>query len=161
MHALKDCVGRCRRLAILGLWAYAFTVPAFAQTAKVVEATARGQIVSQEMCSATEVCQETELTGIATHIGLLTGLLSERVDLLTGRYSGTAVFTMPDQSTIATEYTGNVTPPDQTGRVFFFERHDVVGGTGRFDGVDGTLDVTGTGDAAGAFEIVGVGMLSN
>jgi len=161
MHALKDCVGRSHRLAILGLWAFAFTVPAFAQTEKVVEAAARGQIVSREMCSATELCQETELTGVATHIGRLTGLLSERVDLMTGRYSGTAVFTTPDQSTIATEYTGNVTPPDQTGRVFFFERHDVVGGTGRFAGLDGTLDVTGTGDAVGAFEIVGVGLFSN
>jgi hypothetical protein len=161
MHALKGCVRRCCRLGIVGLWALAFTVPAFAQTEKVVEAAARGQIVSQNLCSATEVCQETQLTGVATHIGRISGLLSERVDLTTGTYSGTAVFTTPDQSTIATEYTGNVTPPDQTGRVFFFEQHDVVGGTGRFAGADGTLDVAGTGDAAGAFQIVGVGTLSN
>jgi hypothetical protein len=76
---------------------------ALAGPSKVVKAYASGEIVSQTPCSATEVCQETQVAGTATVLGRFAGVLSERVDITNGSYAGTGVFTMSDGSTITTE----------------------------------------------------------
>jgi hypothetical protein len=133
---------------------------ALAASRKIIEASASGQIVSQTFCSPTEVCQQAIVNGFATQLGAFVGTLSERVDVTDGTYTGSAVFTTTDGSTISTQYTGNVTPPDQQGRVYFVEAHQVVGGTGRFAGSSGNLHVLGTADAAGKIQIVGLGVLS-
>jgi hypothetical protein len=139
--------------------AVSFAHQAQADQAKPVKAIATGQITSQAFCSLTEVCQETVVSGIATQLGQFSGYLSERVDITTGTYTGTAVFTTVNGDTISTEFEGQVTPPDGSGRVFFAEHHVVVAGTGRFANATGELNVTGTADAAGKIGIVGVGTL--
>ena len=133
---------------------------ALAGPAKAVEAYASGAIVSQQFCSATEVCQQANVSGTATVLGRFVGTLSERVDVTNGTYTGSAVFTTSDGSTISTEYTGQVTPPNQQGRVFFFENHEVVSGSGKYANASGNLDVIGTADVAGRIQIVGAGTLS-
>lgn len=130
-----------------------------ADQVRPVNAIATGQITSQAFCSPTEVCQETVVSGIATQLGQFSGHLFERVDIFTGTYTGAAVFTTVNGDTISTEYEGQVTPPDEDGRVFFSEHHVVVAGTGRFATATGELNVTGTADAAGKISIVGVGTL--
>lgn len=137
-----------------------FTSSALAGPAKLVQAYASGAIVSQQFCSATEVCQQATVSGTATVLGHFVGTLSERVDVGNGTYTGSAVFTTSDGSTIATEYTGQVTPPNQQGRVFFSESHEVVSGTGKYANASGNLNVLGTADAAGQIQIVGIGTLS-
>jgi hypothetical protein len=138
----------------------AFASQAFAGPRKPVQVYAAGSITNQYFCSATEVCQEATVTGTATQLGRFTGVLFERVDVTAGTYTGSAVFTTADGSSIKTEYTGVVTPPDEKGRVFFFEDHDVVGGTGQYATATGDLRVLGTADAAGKIQIVGSGSLA-
>jgi len=137
-----------------------FAIQASAATTKPVIAQASGQIVSQEFCSATEVCQVAVVTGSATQLGAFVGVLNEKVDITTGNYTGTATFTTTNGDTISTEYTGFVTPPNQQGRVFFVEDHTVTSGTGRFANATGNLNVIGTADALGRIQIVGVGSLT-
>lgn len=135
-------------------------VPARAGTSKLVVAHATGVIVSQVPCSATEICQQATVSGFATPIGPLTGVLYERIDMTTGRYTGTAVFTT-NGGTIATIYTGQVSAPNQNGAVTFVERHLIVGGTGRYSHASGDLNVLGAATADGALNIFGVGTLNN
>ena len=137
-----------------------FASHVLAATTRTVVAQASGQIVEQKFCSLTEVCQTAQVSGNATQLGSFDGVLFERVDVTNGTYTGTATFTTSNGDTISTEYTGTVTPPDEQGRVFFVEDHDVVSGTGRFSGATGTLHVLGTADATLAVQIVGIGSLT-
>ena len=139
----------------------ALTQPVFAASPKPIVVRATGQITSVVFCSATEVCQQTSVSGLATRIGTFTGTLSERLNLLDGTHSGTATLTTANGDTISTVYTGQFTPPDQNGITFFIEHHQILSGTGRFGDVTGSLDVVGTADAAtGAVDIIGVGSLT-
>jgi hypothetical protein len=133
-----------------------------ADETKAIRATAAGYITSQAPCLSdpTLICQHAFLSGIATHIGRLTGLVSERINSETGFYTGTAVFTTPNGDTIDTSYVGQVSPPDASGGVAFVEWHTVTAGTGRFDAAVGSLLVTGYADAAGNITIDGVGTLA-
>ena len=127
---------------------------------KSFTAVATGQIVVQFPCSATDICQEAHVEGQATRIGQFTGILFESVNVTTGTYTGTATFTTPNGDSLSTTYTGTVSPPDSQGGVSFLEDHDIVGGTGKYDGVEGDLQVSGTADALGRVSIVGTGTLS-
>jgi hypothetical protein len=127
--------------------------------AKIIRARASGQVVSRTVCS-TLLCQETHVTGIASVLGTFEGVLSDRINLADGTYTGTGVFTMADGSTITTEYTGQVGPPDANGVSSFFESQHMVDGTGKYEGSSGDLEVTGTVDAALRVEIVAFGTLS-
>ena len=104
-------------------------------------------------------CQETLVTGQATNIGPLTGVLDERVDLTNFSYTGTATFTTPDGSTITTQYIGQVIQTDPSGGVTFIESHRMVSGTGKFANATARLFVVGTADAAGAIVIDGIGFI--
>ena len=130
-----------------------------ADDVKTLKAAASGQITSVAICSATEVCQQTVVSGRVSHIGSIDGVLEERVDLLNGNYSGTATFTTPNGDAIHTQYTGQVTPPDADGGVTFFEHHVVTSGTGRFLGIRGTLDGVGTATGTGHIEFNATGTL--
>jgi hypothetical protein len=146
------------RIVMVFIGAVSFSHQAQADQAKL-KAYATGNITSQVFCSATEVCQEAIVSGFATLLGQFTGHLFERVDITTRTYTGTGVFTTANGDTISTEYDGQVTPPDENGRVFFFEDHVVVGGTGRFATATGELNVTGTADATGQIIVVVMGTL--
>ncbi len=127
---------------------------------KTIKARASGEVVSRTVCSATEFCQETHVTGTASVLGTFDGVLLDRINFTDGTYTGTGVFTMADGSTITTEYTGQVGPPDANGVSSFVELQQMVDGTGKYEGWSGDLEVTGTVDAALRVKIVGNGTLS-
>jgi hypothetical protein len=151
--------GRILRIIASSGFVLVFAASALAGPAKLVKAHASGKIVSQVFCGA-EVCQETHVTGTATVLGSFTGVLRERVDITNGMYAGTGVLTMPDGSTITTEFSGQVWPPDQDARSFFAESHQIVDGTGKYATASGDLDLSGTADAEFNVQIVGVGTLT-
>jgi hypothetical protein len=124
-------------------------------------ARASGQIVSQEPCGPelTHVCQTVLIAGHATKLGAFTAVVFEDVDLATGTYTGTAVFTLK-KGTVTTEYVGVVSPPDAEGNVVFTENHDIVGGTGSFEGATGKLFTLGTASATGEISIIAAGVLN-
>jgi len=129
---------------------------ALAGPQKTVRVSASGQIVSRGPCpDLGALCQDEQVTGIATVLGRVSGVLSERVDP-TGHYMGTGVFTTSDGSTITTEFEGQVIPnPD--GTASFMERHVIVDGTGQYENSSGALDLTGTADAALHLVVAGTG----
>jgi hypothetical protein len=136
-----------------------FAASTLAGPKKIVKVSATGQIVSSEFCPYPQLCQEVHVTGTATALGRVSGVLSEVVDVETGRYTGSGVFTMADGSTITTEFVGQVTPPDQDGRSFFMERHQFVDGSGQYENASGDLELSGSGDATGALVVSGTGTL--
>jgi hypothetical protein len=124
-----------------------------------IRARATGQIISSGQCGGFD-CQGAVISGQATHIGRITGMLSEQIDSGTGRYTGAAVFTTPSGDTIQTNYTGQILPPDGSGLVRFVEHHTLASGTGKFEDASGDLYVTGSADPATlAINIDGVGNL--
>ena len=133
---------------------------ALAGTVKIIEVIASGQVFSRAPCSFTEFCQETHAAGTSTVIGRFDAVLLDVVNFTDGTFKGTGVFTTPEGSTISTEYTGLVGPPDANGVSSFIEFHDVVAGTGKYEHASGSIRVTGTVDAALRIEIVGTGTLS-
>lgn len=130
---------------------------ALAGPQKTVRVSASGQIFPGARCadSPDELCQDVQVTGIATVLGRVRGELSERVDL-TGHYTGTGVFTTADGSTISTEFEGQVIP-NQDGTASFMETHTVVDGTGQYENSSGDLRLTGTADDTGHLDVVGTG----
>lgn len=160
MRPFSDFCARSSLTTILAI-GFLLTLPnlLLAADLKPFVAHATGSIVSQDQCSATEVCQQSVVSGQATRLGNLTGILNERVNVFTGAYTGTAVFTITSGGTIETTYVGQVIPnPD--GSAVFTESHVVVSATGRFTGMTGTLHVVGTASATGQLTIDGVGTLS-
>jgi hypothetical protein len=137
-----------------------FTGGALAGPVKNLEAHGTGEVVSRIGCSPTQFCQEAHVSGTATVIGRFEGVLSDLVNFTNGTFTGTGVFTMPDGSTITTEYAGQVGPPDANGVSSFIEFHHVVDGTGKYETASGDIQVTGTVDPALRIEIVGVGTLN-
>jgi hypothetical protein len=151
---------RRRWLSLALMIAFALVAgQAAAAQSKLIVARATGVIIAQDPCGPTLVCQTTVISGQATQLGPLTGILHEQIDTSTGNYTGTAVFTTANGD-ISTAYTGLVTPPDASGNVVFFENHVIVGGTGRYKGATGRLGVVGTATAAGELSIQGVGILN-
>jgi hypothetical protein len=132
-----------------------------ASDVKVIVGTATGQIVFQDpFCGPPEVvCQTANVTGKATFLGSLTGVLSERVNILTGAYTGTATFRTSGGDTFNTVYVGQVVQQTPDGIVTFVEKHTIVGGTGRLAGASGELNIGGTADATGAVSVTAVGTL--
>jgi hypothetical protein len=135
-----------------------FATGVLAGPQKGVTVRATGQIVST-LCSDNELCQDVQVTGVATVLGRVSGVLSETVDLNTGIYTGRGTFTTADGSTITTEFAGQVFPLDQNGNVFFMETHHIIDGTGQYENASGDLDLAGTADATGALVVVGTGTL--
>jgi hypothetical protein len=113
-----------------------------------VEARLTGRIVSQSFCGPTTLCQQSSVSGLAFPLGRITGVLKEEIDVTTGGYSGTGTFTTRT-GTLRTESTGQVSGPDATGRVLFFETHAIVSGTGAFVRAMGRLGVVGTATPGG------------
>jgi hypothetical protein len=130
--------------------------------AKSVVAHATGSITSRSLCTPnnpTLICQVSNVSGVATRLGALTGVLNERVDTTTGRYEGTAVFMLSNGATISTMFVGHVVPnPD--GSAVFEEGHVITGGTGKYADTTGDLHVVGTAAVDLSLVIDGVGAIS-
>ena len=128
-------------------------------SSQVIIAYATGAIVSEDLCSPLELCQQAVVSGSATHLGHITGVLNERIDLTTGTYTGEGVFTTSNGDTIETDYVGQVSAPNASGGVTFVEQHQIVGGTGRYGTATGELGVVGSASATGTIRIVARGTL--
>ena len=144
------------KFALSSAFVLVFATGLLAGPEKKVRVSASGQIVSRGPCADLgALCQDVQVTGIATVLGRVTGELTERVDAL-GHYTGTGVFTTSDGSTITAEFEGQVIPnPD--GTASFMERHVIVDGTGQYENASGVLDLTGTADDALHLDVVGTG----
>jgi hypothetical protein len=145
-------------LTVVGILNVSGQVQAIGSSQAII-AYATGTIVSENLCSPFELCQQAVVSGSATHLGAITGVLNERIDLTTGTYTGEAVFTTSNGHTIKTDYVGQVSAPDASGGVTFVEQHQIVGGTGRYGTATGELGVVGTASATGALRIVARGTL--
>jgi len=153
---LQSCVRHSALTIILSSAFVLLAASALAGPQKAVRVSASGQIVLSGPCPDTaELCQDVQVTGIATVLGRVGGVLSERVDA-TGHYIGTGVFTTADGSTITTEFEGQVIP-HQNGTASFMETHHIVDGTGQYENASGELDLTGTADTTGHVGVVGRG----
>jgi hypothetical protein len=155
-------VGRKRLLvaALTFITIFAFSGIASADDEIRFVARASGQIVSQAPCGpgGTHLCHTILLAGHATTLGSFTAVAFEEVDLATGFYTGNAVFTLK-KGTVTSEYVGFVTPPNANGTVVTVENHDIVGGTGAFDGASGKLFTFATVSATGKVALVAAGVL--
>jgi hypothetical protein len=128
---------------------------------KSVVAHLTGSITSQSWCPTdpTLFCQVSTVSGVATRLGPLTGVLNERVNIMTGAYTGTGIFTTSNGDIISTISVGQVVlNPD--GSALFVEDHVISGGTGKFSGTTGNLHVVGTAAADGSVVVDGVGSIS-
>lgn len=146
------------KIAVSSAFALSFAAAAAADPAKAVRVSATGQILNQGVSPEGKLCQDVQVTGIATVIGRVSGALSECVDPDTGTYAGTGVFTMRDGSTISTEFKGQVIP-GQNGTASFIETHTIVDGTGQYENASGDLDLNGTATATGHLLVSGTGTL--
>jgi hypothetical protein len=131
---------------------------------KSVVIHATGSITFRSPCPTNPalLCQGSIVSGIATRLGPLTGVLNESVDLTNfpnGTYVGTGVFTMANGDTFSTMSTGQVTlNPD--GAAVFSELHQISSGTGKYSGTTGTFQVAGTAAADGSVVVDGGGSIS-
>ena len=159
MNAFSRVAARTSLTAIPAICCL-LTLPSLllAADSKPFVAHATGSIVSRFPCSETEICQESRISGTATRLGPFTGILDEQVNILTGTYTGTGVFTFAG-GTITTTSVGQAINQED-GSVVFTESHVVVSGTGRFAGATGTLQAVGTASVAGELTADIVGTLS-
>jgi hypothetical protein len=146
------------KIAVSSAFVLVFAAVAAADPQKSIRVNATGQILHQTFPTPGQLCQDVEVTGVATVIGRVSGALTECVDLNNGSYAGIGVFTTPDGSTISTEFSGQLIP-NPNGTTSFFETHRIVDGTGQYENASGGLDLTGTGDATGHLDVVGTGTL--
>ena len=147
-------------MAIMVIAGIGSPLPALASEIKAISASATGQVVSQSVCGAATVCQTATVSGNATHIGRLTGILHEQVNLVTGEYLGAAIFTTPNGDTFSTDYVGQIIASGPDGSATFVESHQITDGTGRFQGATGGFEVIGTADAFHAIAIEATGTLT-
>lgn len=139
-------IPRLHVLTILLVTSFLPASSAFAQSERLILASATGSVVSVVPCPAYPIfCQESNISGRATRLGTFTGVLNEVVNVETGQYTGTAVFTF-NGGTISTEYEGQIGPFNESGIALFFEDHEVTDGTGRFEGATGEMRVVGSFD---------------
>src|SRR5262245_22351911 len=84
------------KLAVSSALVLSFVASAVAGPQKTVNVSATGQIGLPVFVSPKQVCQDVEVTGVATVIGPVSGALSECVNLGDLTYTGLGVFTTPD-----------------------------------------------------------------
>jgi len=138
---------------------YGSATSVFAADASTINVRATGQIVLIVPCGDTNICQTSNVTGIATRLGAFTGELHENVNLVTGAYTGEATFNFAGGGTLSTRSVGQVLS-EVNGLVAFHEDHEVVSATGRLSGTVGTIEILGTSEATGALVVSGSGQIS-
>lgn len=84
-----------------------------------------------------------EGTGHATHVGAYTYAATECLDAVTGAFAGTSTLTAANGDAITGSYEGRVSVTADPDVIAYQEELDVTGGTGRFAGATGTLQVAG------------------
>jgi hypothetical protein len=78
-------------------------------------------------------------SGHVSHLGRFTQTFVHEVDLLTGLGTGIAQFTGAHGDTLSTEIAALGVPNHVPGVFVVMERHNIVSGTGRFEGATGSF----------------------
>ena len=90
--------------------------------------------------------------GTATHLGRYGFSSVECFNPDTGAFAGTPTFQASDGSTLTGSYAGTVGATDNPDVITYDEELTITGGTGRFAGATGSLDVHGVANlATGAY----------
>jgi hypothetical protein len=118
-----------------------FATPAAAAVSVPITLTYEGTFgLTSELPDCTGVPVTDTLTGTGSHLGLFTATYPHCVDLNTGQFAGTATFTAANGDELVVDLAG--VAPDPTCRTdcdIRFETGTITGGTGRFEGAEGTL----------------------
>jgi hypothetical protein len=144
-------VSRLITLAATFLCAALFAVPAAAAVpvpitvkyAGTFEVTPPGD---PSPCEEGEVLVTDTLTGIGSHLGLLTATYPHCVNFAAGTFSGTATFTAANGDQLFVVLGGEADDPACMTTCGVDFTGTIDGGTGRFDGAEGTLTGPGTVD---------------
>jgi hypothetical protein len=109
-------------------------------------------------------CLELEIggTGQATHLGRTEVAGPSQVNVILGQQIGTSTLTAANGDTIVIAFAGTVDfeGPNPTDPVSFQGEWDVIAGTGRFDGAEGSGTYSGTA-AGSAGNLLLVGSVSS
>jgi hypothetical protein len=84
------------------------------------------------------------LTGTGSHLGLLTATYPHCVNFNANMFSGTATFTAASGDQLFVDLEGSAEDPTCTTNCAVTFTGTITGGTGRFEGAEGTLTGTGT-----------------
>lgn len=87
-------------------------------------------------------------TGRATQLGTYTYTANECFDPLRGTFTGAPILTAANGDTLAGTYSGRVFATTDPDVIAYEEDLTITGGTGRFAGGTGTLQVTGVANLA-------------
>lgn len=85
-------------------------------------------------------------TGHATRLGAYTYAATECFDAVSGAFAGSATLTAANGDTITGTYQGQVSVTADPDVITYQEELKLTGGTGRFAGATGTLQVAGVAD---------------
>jgi hypothetical protein len=86
------------------------------------------------------------LTGTGSHLGRLTATYPHCVNFAANMFSGTATFTAANGDQLSVDLGGSAENPACTTNCAVSFTGTITGGTGRFEGAEGTLAGTGTVD---------------
>jgi hypothetical protein len=82
-------------------------------------------------------------TGRATQLGAYTYSATECFDAVSGAFAGSATLTAANGDAMTGTYQGQVSGTDDPNVIAYEEELELTGGTGRFAGATGTLQVAG------------------
>jgi hypothetical protein len=82
-------------------------------------------------------------TGQATHLGAYTYAATECFDPVSGAFAGSSTLTAANGDAITGTYEGHVSGTADPNVIAYQEDFELTGGTGRFAGATGTLQVAG------------------
>jgi hypothetical protein len=86
--------------------------------------------------------------GNATHLGRYSYAADECFDPGTGGFAGEPLFTAADGDQLWGHYTGQVAPTADPNVILYTETLSITGGSGRFSGATGELEVDGVANLA-------------
>jgi hypothetical protein len=166
----KKRVSLCVRLAVVLMLAFGaapshwWVAPVAAQSGAMPPFRAVIQTVPVPTGSCGPGCISFEIsgTGQATHMGTIECAGPSQVIVPFGQQTGTSTLTGANGDTIVIAFAGtvNLEGPNPTDPVSFQGEWDVIAGTGRFDGANGSGTYSGT--AAGpSGDLLLIGHLSN
>jgi hypothetical protein len=145
-----SAVSRLITLAATFLCVALFAVPAAAAVSVPITFKYAGtfEVTPEDPspCEVDEVLVTDTLTGTGSHLGRLTATYPHCVNFGAGTFSGTATFTAANGDLLFVLLGGEADDPACTTTCGVDFTGTITGGTGRFDGAEGTLTGPGTVD---------------
>jgi hypothetical protein len=139
-------VARLITLAATFLCAALFAVPAAAAVSVPITFKYAGtfEVTPGDPSRCEGVPITDTLTGTGSHLGRITATYPHCVNFGAGTFSGTATFTAANGDQLSVALGGSAENPSCTTDCAVTFTGSINGGTGRFEGVGGTLTGTGT-----------------